>query len=197
MQKNHLTVVLFVFSFLFFIISLLEKHYFLLCIAYSLSLLGFLFSLKESFLSFKSWRYLAQHDELTQILNRRGFFLQLKPKQYSIVFIDIIKFGELNNQHGYQHGDHVLQLFAAELKQNLRQHDLCARLGGDEFIALLAFCDERGANAFIQRLQQRIEKAALPCQFHFGIALIEHHTENTLRQKIYQASQQAKPLHTL
>jgi diguanylate cyclase (GGDEF)-like protein/PAS domain S-box-containing protein len=91
-------------------------------------------------------RYLADHDPLTGLLNRRGFDLALRVhenhcRRYgargALVLIDLDNFKLINDQLGHSVGDEVLVAVAQCLRQRLRAGDLIGRLGGDEFAVLL------------------------------------------------------------
>jgi diguanylate cyclase (GGDEF)-like protein len=90
--------------------------------------------------------YLANHDVLTTIPNRRAFFEQANQvlaranrsgQSFAIVVLDLNKFKEINDKMGYVVGDAVLQHFANRLKSGFRETDFFARLGGDEFAVIL------------------------------------------------------------
>lgn len=90
--------------------------------------------------------YYASHDALTGLPNRRLFEERLDQAiehsarlslLMSVVFIDIDKFKEINDQMGHQAGDEVLIEVAERLKACLRTTDTVARLGGDEFTLIL------------------------------------------------------------
>lgn len=84
-------------------------------------------------------KYRAEHDELTELLNRKAFIekaeaLSEKSLDYALfVFIDLDKFKEINDNHGHSYGDQVLRLVANNIVENVSDADLVARLGGDEF----------------------------------------------------------------
>ncbi|MFC7410980.1 diguanylate cyclase domain-containing protein [Hydrogenophaga atypica] len=90
--------------------------------------------------------HLAQHDPLTGLANRRKFQERLDhalaqarrvPQTVSVLFIDLDRFKPINDHHGHDVGDVVLQTVARRLKGVLREVDTVARIGGDEFVALL------------------------------------------------------------
>lgn len=90
---------------------------------------------------------LAVTDPLTNLLNRRGFFLQAEkiyarnqhtPYDLAALMMDIDHFKDVNDRYGHQAGDFVLQEIAARIRDNLRPIDLLARYGGEEFVALLS-----------------------------------------------------------
>lgn len=84
-------------------------------------------------------KYRAEHDELTELLNRKAFIeraerLSEKSLQYALfVFIDLDKFKEINDNHGHSYGDQVLRLVARKILETTSDTDFVARLGGDEF----------------------------------------------------------------
>jgi diguanylate cyclase (GGDEF)-like protein/PAS domain S-box-containing protein len=118
-------------------------------------------------------RNLSLVDELTGLLNRRGFLtlaqqqLKLARRQQGkqlLVFIDLDGLKTINDGLGHAKGDHALIDAADILKSTFRESDIVARLGGDEF-AILATVD-CGANAsrITMRLQRRM--ASYNCQGH-------------------------------
>lgn len=99
--------------------------------------------------------YLAQHDPLTSLYNRRHFIEELaraterarrgKTVNAALLMIDLDHFKFVNDTLGHQAGDQLLIEVADRLRQRSREADLVARLGGDEF-AILAFdVDTEGA----------------------------------------------------
>lgn len=92
-------------------------------------------------------KYLAEHDQLTGLLNRRAFQAQLTyqfslyeryQRPFSILMLDIDYFKMINDTYGHTAGDRAIIHTAKVLKQQVRQSDLIARFGGEEFIVLLA-----------------------------------------------------------
>jgi len=89
----------------------------------------------------------AHHDPLTGLPNRSLFLTQLEktlqhyqryPEQeFAVLFIDLDKFKDINDQLGHQAGDQFLIGVGESFSQCIREHDLLARLGGDEFVILL------------------------------------------------------------
>ncbi len=90
--------------------------------------------------------FLANHDHLTGLANRRMFveMLDLSIAQtktvggsLAVFFIDLDKFKPVNDAYGHDTGDEVLKIVAERVKALLRQEDLFARLGGDEFVGIV------------------------------------------------------------
>ncbi|MDH4200550.1 MAG: sensor domain-containing diguanylate cyclase [Spirochaetia bacterium] len=110
---------------------------------------------------------MATIDELTNILNRRGFMmlarhtLMLFVRQKipaSLVFFDLNNFKSINDNFGHAEGDQALIAFASQMKSVFRESDLFARLGGDEFIGLLSNTSKEIAESIIATLLQLLEK---------------------------------------
>jgi diguanylate cyclase (GGDEF)-like protein len=88
-------------------------------------------------------QYLANHDQLTGIPNRRMLDGQLKSEiewaqrsggRLTLVMIDLNGFKPVNDSYGHLAGDHVLSEVAKRLRTHLRATELVARMGGDEFV---------------------------------------------------------------
>lgn len=85
-------------------------------------------------------------DELTGLLNRRGFEDRLRQELASahrsaeggiLIFIDLDGFKAINDTLGHEAGDEVLRQMATLLRANVRESDCLGRLGGDEFVVLM------------------------------------------------------------
>lgn len=76
-------------------------------------------------------------DSLTGLYNRRylsHLYHNGSDKQFSVMFIDIDDFKEVNDSYGHDFGDLLLLEIAARLKQSVRKTDILVRYGGDEFL---------------------------------------------------------------
>jgi diguanylate cyclase (GGDEF)-like protein len=127
---------------------------------------------------------LATMDELTQVLNRRGFdslaqhSLNLCSRQgipATVAFIDLDKFKHINDNFGHAEGDRALVAFTVQMNGVIRDSDIFARLGGDEFVALLVNTAEQQAVTVIGRLQSALNEynqesnRGYDIKFSFGI----------------------------
>lgn len=92
-------------------------------------------------------RRLAEIDSLTGLPNRHLFGDRLQQaveraqrcgEHFSLLFIDLDRFKDVNDSMGHRAGDELLKLVAAKLPGILRGGDIVARLGGDEFAVILA-----------------------------------------------------------
>ena len=89
---------------------------------------------------------MARHDELTGLLNRAFLHDRIESAlararrsggRFSLVFLDLDKFKQVNDNYGHTVGDRLLQEVARRLLQCVRETDSVARIGGDEFVLLL------------------------------------------------------------
>ncbi|APW44320.1 GGDEF domain-containing protein [Rhodoferax saidenbachensis] len=112
--------------------------------------------------------YLATHDALTGLRNRRAFLLEAEhelnralryPSETGILIADLDHFKRVNDRYGHPAGDAVLRHFADLLKAQLRDSDIAARLGGEEFIVLLPGTGTAGTAVVAEKIRRAIEAA--------------------------------------
>ncbi|AGA88762.1 MAG: GGDEF domain-containing protein [Gammaproteobacteria bacterium HGW-Gammaproteobacteria-9] len=116
---------------------------------------------------------LATTDVLTQSSNRRHFFECARieferARQFAsslaFLLLDIDDFKRINDTHGHQMGDQVLQKVARCGASVLRQSDLFGRIGGEEFAAVLPGCQPDLAEQIAERLQREIERVVFTAE---------------------------------
>jgi len=99
-------------------------------------------------------RYLADHDPLTSLLNRRAFRARLDTyvnfaARYggrgAVMVIDVDGLKVVNDRLGHQQGDNLIRRVATILRERVRATDIVARLSGDEFAVLMPQSDVEGA----------------------------------------------------
>jgi len=104
---------------------------------------------------------LVTQDALTSVLNARAFVARLGqelernrryPRPLTLVYMDLDNFKVINDTHGHQTGDGVLQLVADAMRTSVRTADVVGRLGGDEFAILMPETDAQLADAAAKRL---------------------------------------------
>ena len=108
--------------------------------------------------------YLAEHDDLTGLLNRRALIAYLdrrladgQPGPVSVLFLDLDRFKVVNDQLGQNAGDQFIAAFAALLSEAAEIPSTIARFGGDEFAVVpAAAMDVEDAEAFAQALHNRL-----------------------------------------
>ena len=108
---------------------------------------------------------LATRDQLTGLLNRRGFneygekafsAAQRNDTPLSVIMTDIDRFKYINDKFGHAAGDTALEHFAKLMSENRRKVDVIARVGGEEFALLLPGTELRDALALADQLCKKI-----------------------------------------
>lgn len=166
---------------------------------------------------------LVHFDELTGLFNRRGFLEEAErifhlvsygdtslerrtgfQIPFSIVFLDIDNFKNINDTYGHGAGDEALKVLADAMRHNLRTGDLFGRLGGEEFVVALLGASAKRAALIAEKLRSALEHrgfswegTSIVLTASFGVA--EYENEPTLLELIakadhamYQAKQAGK-----
>ena len=133
---------------------------------------------------------LATQDTLTQCLNRRAFFESFdkefkRARRYGndlcCIMTDIDHFKQVNDIHGHQVGDQVLQKVAEILRSALRENDLICRYGGEEFVILLPNSNSEGAMVAAERYRAIVESttiSGISVTASFGVSSLEFKAKN-------------------
>ncbi len=115
----------------------------------------------------KKYEYLYRHDELTEILNRYGFYEALNdrlqsenPDDSALMIIDIDNFKQVNDKYGHVAGDAVLSKVASVLSSAAGANAIIARWGGEEFIVFV--CKEADYCEYADGLRAAVENADIP-----------------------------------
>jgi diguanylate cyclase (GGDEF)-like protein len=131
----------------------------------------------DSATHFEEMRFLADHDPLTRLLNRRAFSRRLSietarsgryHRPFALVTCDLDGFKTLNDRHGHLAGDAALERMGALLRDALRTTDAAFRIGGDEFAMLLPETDEAEVRAVIDRVATGLNDQADPLFENLG-----------------------------
>jgi len=141
--------------------------------------------LKESESHFK---FLASHDTLTGILNRRAFIemaeVQITNAAYlnipcCLAMMDIDHFKNLNDTYGHLAGDEALRHTVKTIESKLRKNDFMGRYGGEEFILFFYNTDEETGLTVLERLRNSLAESPVPLvkgpvEIHasFGLATV-------------------------
>lgn len=107
----------------------------------------------------------AMHDHLTGLPTRALLLDRLRMALNSaarsgsrgaLLFIDLDRFKQVNDQHGHAAGDAVLLAAAQRMQAAIRSSDTVSRVGGDEFIVLLPGIGDEGAGAVAQKMLEAL-----------------------------------------
>jgi diguanylate cyclase (GGDEF)-like protein len=125
---------------------------------------------------------LSRLDSLTGALNRGAFLeaaeaelerVRRNPRPFTITFLDLDDFKELNDHQGHHAGDALLQRVTARMQSLLRRTDTVGRLGGDEFAMLFPEMNGPAARAALPRLQDALlaemASSQWPVTFSLGV----------------------------
>ena len=113
----------------------------------------------------------AMVDGLTGLYNRRAFMGHLAEAvavasrhgtDLSLLMLDADHFKRVNDQHGHQAGDRVLQFIAETVRRNLRESDSAGRYGGEEFVVLLPHTPVGGAQIVAERIRAFCAASSIP-----------------------------------
>ncbi|MDX6467069.1 MAG: hypothetical protein QOI27_2109 [Gaiellaceae bacterium] len=139
-------------------------------------------------------RFLADHDPLTRLLNRRAFIERLDAevarairykRSFGLVICDLDGFKVLNDHFGHPAGDEALQVFARILQEAVRKGDDAFRIGGDEFALVLAEAGEDQAREVVKRITDGVEGL----RASFGIASCPDHARDS--QTLFRLADEA------
>jgi len=109
--------------------------------------------------------WLADHDALTTLYNRRKFIIEFEQilnqavrskLQGALLFLDLDQFKDINDSCGHKVGDQVLKQVSQTLLDITRTTDIVARLGGDEFAIILPVTDAEGAITLADKINDQL-----------------------------------------
>jgi len=111
--------------------------------------------------------YLASHDALTGLLNRREFEVRLQrairsagaeQRHHVLLYLDLDEFKVVNDTCGHLVGDEMLKQTTGLLRSRVRRSDVLARLGGDEFGILLEDCPLDHARQIAEEMRRTVRE---------------------------------------
>lgn len=124
--------------------------------------------------------YQAQYDDLTKLPNRLLFIDRLQHaiaishrnnQKFSVLFIDLDRFKEINDSYGHGVGDQLLQVVAEKISGSIRDCDTVARMGGDEFTVLIdTVYQERDVSVILQKLLSLFDKPLTVSGYQFYLS---------------------------
>ncbi|MDH5181064.1 MAG: GGDEF domain-containing protein [Gammaproteobacteria bacterium] len=109
-------------------------------------------------------RVLSMTDDLTRLPNRRAFIRRLEDEisrsqrertPLTLALLDLDHFKAINDRHGHNVGDEILQLFARDILSIFRHYDMVARYGGEEFAVLLPNTSREGALRALTKVKHK------------------------------------------
>ena len=107
--------------------------------------------------------YIASHDSMTGIYNRRKFF-ELAHKRFELadddlyaVMIDIDNFKPINDAHGHPTGDKVIKKVAKTIKKHTPENAIFARMGGEEFAIICNAPSLEVVKSNIEKIREKVE----------------------------------------
>ena len=135
--------------------------------------------------------WIATHDQLTGLSNRRDFQKELDSmlavaeryhEQVALFYLDLDQFKVINDTYGHQAGDQLLQSITSLLSKETRETDLLSRLGGDEFALVIPAATLEGVDQLANKLlhalkvfDYRVNEQSHPISFSIGIAIYPEH----------------------
>lgn len=136
----------------------------------------------------ENFKYLAEHDPLTGLLNRRSFFARVEVElarstimnhPCAIALMDVDHFKNFNDIHGHPNGDLALKHIAKCGADSLRDSDIMGRYGGEEFVFFFSHASLEQGHQAAERIRRTIEEnpvqledRAVPITASFGLTAI-------------------------
>lgn len=126
-------------------------------------------------LEMKSLEHMATYDDLTQILNRRVFYVRaadlfdeavIHKKSVSFIMFDIDEFKDVNDIYGHQAGDYILSEMAQLISKEIDSQMVFARYGGEEFIMFRSGMAPIDAYDVANHLRKLLEEKAFIYEKH-------------------------------
>ena len=139
-------------------------------------------------------------DQLTGLYNRRGFLSLAKDAirlmdepSYHILFIDMDKMKDINDEYGHDVGDDALKEASRILRTSFREGDIISRYGGDEFIVFVSSIDD----VVIENIKNRIKNSTYQfnksdsCKYNLGLTIGHAKCDNIKNESLQQVINRA------
>ncbi len=153
-----------------------------------LGYIGSCVDVTESHVEHVQTQFTAQHDPLTHLPNRLLLEDRLQQllssakrdkERAALLFIDLDRFKPINDSHGHDIGDRLLQEVAKRLQACVRESDTVARIGGDEFVILLPMVESP------EDAKQVAEKIRAALNQPFNVATLTLHISSSTGVALY------------
>ncbi|MBC9251292.1 hypothetical protein A9179_13535 [Pseudomonas alcaligenes] len=147
-----------------------------------------LWDITERWAQEQNLRWRAMRDSLTGLFNRAAILEALEraidehlggTRLLALLYLDVDRFKQINDNLGHAVGDEVLKVFAQRLEACVRDSDVVARLGGDEFVILLQqltsaehACEVADKIIYAMGAPLQIREHCLPISTSIGVALL-------------------------
>ncbi len=111
--------------------------------------------------------FLAFHDELTALMNQRGFWqhadkLEMESRagetMFGLVLVDLDHFKKINDRHGHRTGDEVLRHAAGLMQRQCCEEDFVCRYGGEEFAILIVNTNPDRLRELAEQIRGEMER---------------------------------------
>ena len=155
----------------------------------------------------------SKEDFLTKLPNKRSLEEHLTRHEsnykrhnddYAVIMFDIDFFKHVNDIHGHEAGDYILQQVAHIFQKACRSSDIIGRYGGEEFMGLITHTEHTGVEYFSQKIRKEIERTSftfknihIPLSISIGFAMRNNcagikETIEIADKHLYQAKEQGR-----
>jgi|GEM_PF-1542773 len=151
----------------------------------------------------------AERDALTGVYNLRWLKKSIKQvvkkarakkEEIGFFYFDINYFKKLNDEHGHQRGDGVIQAFARMLESGTRKSDYVVRIGGDEFLIVASKSGRDTKSSTLDRLRQKVtnynnganQDIAWKLEFAVGFVQMPYNKPDDWKYSVNAAEQEMK-----
>ena len=143
--------------------------------------------------------FLASHDPLTGIINRRSFIEIVSSELTNaaelhvpccLAMMDIDHFTKFNETHGKEAGDEALRHTVKTIESKLRKHDFMGRYGEGKFILFFYGVDEKIGMKVLERLRENLSETSVPLEkgpavVHASFGFVATKTDEKVEEKGY------------
>ncbi|MFA0076553.1 diguanylate cyclase [Vibrio artabrorum] len=149
-------------------------------------------------------RFLADHDSLTEVYNRRAFNKSIDSaiktnKPFSLIGFDIDEFKGINDQFGHPAGDSLLIHVIKVISMNLEEGDDVFRVGGDEFCIISNVTNHEALKTYLECILNSVSHSHckhkdrdLSCTLSIGAVIRDNENSEELMQKADSMLYQSK-----